>query len=119
MLVPSLMRLVAPDARASATNGSTKCAYVSGITPSAELGKRLAVFTGMNGCSAHQNDSKPSDSAVRAMNAGLTRYAGNGIETPMFIASVRQMDGGGEPALVADDPRRVSLAREILRERHV
>src|SRR5436190_16758212 len=73
----------------------------------------------MNGCSAHQNDSKPSDSAVRAMNAGLTRYAGNGIETPMFIASVRQMDGGGEPALVADDPRRVSLAREILRERHV
>src|SRR5204863_6901965 len=37
----------------------------------------------------------------------------------MFSSSVRQMDGGGGPALVADDPRRVSLAREILRERHV
>src|SRR5438132_5000010 len=119
MLVPSLMRLVAPDARASATNGSTKCAYVSGITPSAELGKRLAVFTGMNGCSAHQNDSKPRCSAVRAMNAGSTRYAGSGIETPMFMASVRKMNRGGETTLVADDARRVALAREVFRERHV
>jgi hypothetical protein len=70
--VPSFIRLVTPEARASATNGSTKCEYVSGMTPSSEPGKRLVVCTGMNGCSAHQNDSKPSCSAVRAMNATST-----------------------------------------------
>ena len=37
-----------------------------------EPGKRLVVCTGMIGCSAHQNDSKPSASAVRAMKATST-----------------------------------------------
>jgi hypothetical protein len=42
------------------------------MTPSAEPGKRLAEFTGMNGCSAHQNDSKPSSSAFFAMKPTST-----------------------------------------------
>src|SRR5713226_4548997 len=37
------------------------------MTPSSDPGKRLCDCTGMNGCSAHQNDSKPSSSAFRAM----------------------------------------------------
>ena len=73
MPVASLMRLVVPEARASATKGSTKCEYSSGMTPSGEPGKRLAVCTGMNGCSAHQKDSKPSSSALRAMAPTSTR----------------------------------------------
>ena len=72
MPVASLIRLVVPEARARATNGSMKCEYASGMTPSAVPGKRLVVWTGMNGCSAHQNDSKPSASAVRAMGATST-----------------------------------------------
>src|SRR5688500_17723547 len=87
MPVASLMRRVMPDARASATNGSTKCAYVSGMTPSSEPGKRLAVFTGMTGCSAHQNDSNPRSSAALAIAPGSTQYAGSGTDTPTFIAS--------------------------------
>ena len=41
------------------------------MTPSAEPGKRLAECTGMNGCSAHQNDSKPSASTFLAMGAKM------------------------------------------------
>src|SRR5258707_4941120 len=85
--VASLIRLVVPDARARATKGSMKCEYASGITPSAVQGKRLVVGTGMNGCSAHQNDSKPSASAVRAMAPTSTRYAGSGTEMPTFMGA--------------------------------
>src|SRR4029453_19139071 len=88
MPVPSFMRLVTPEARASATNGSMKCEYVSGMTPSAEPGKRLVVCTGMKGCSAHQNDSKPSSSAFWAMKATSTLYAGSGTDTPMFMRAL-------------------------------
>src|SRR6266542_354889 len=55
------------------------------MTPSADPGKRLAECTGMNGCSAHQNDSKPSSSAFVAMKPTSTRYAGSGTEMPTFI----------------------------------
>ena len=72
MPVPSLIRVVIPEARASATKGSTKCEYASGTMPSGEPGKRLVVCTGMMGCSAHQRDSKPSSSATRAMKPGST-----------------------------------------------
>src|SRR4029450_10065848 len=54
------------------------------MTPPGEPGKRLVVFTGMNGCSAHQNDSKPSSSAFWAMKATSTLYAGSGTDTPTF-----------------------------------
>src|SRR5207302_7174585 len=57
------------------------------MTPSGEPGKRLAEFTGMNGCSAHQNDSKPSSSAFRAMKPTSTWYAGSGTEMPMFMTA--------------------------------
>src|SRR6266545_2019102 len=53
--------------------------------PSGEPGNRLVVFTGMIGCSAHQRDSKPSSSAVRAMKPTSTRYAGSGTDTPTFM----------------------------------
>src|SRR6266478_2507268 len=58
------------------------------MTPSAEPGKRLAELTGMNGCSAHQNDSKPSSSAFLAMKPTSTWYAGSGTEMPMFMIAV-------------------------------
>src|SRR5438445_13801563 len=57
------------------------------MTPSGEPGKRLAEFTGMKGCSAHQNDSKPSSSAFRAMKPTSTGYAGSGTEMPMFMTA--------------------------------
>src|SRR5206468_1318469 len=64
------------------------------MMPSAEPGKRLAECTGMNGCSAHQNDSKPSASTFRAMKPTSTKYAGSGTEIPTFIgASLSQPTG--------------------------
>ena len=48
--------------------------------------ERLVVFTGMNGCSAQKNDSKPSSSAFLAMAPGSTQYAGSGTETPTFMS---------------------------------
>src|SRR5438309_11017844 len=71
------------------------------MTPSGEPGKRLAEFTGMKGCSAHQNDSKPSSSAFRALKPTATWDAGSGTETPMFMiaglprASTQRLAGGG------------------------
>src|SRR5262245_35803697 len=128
MPVPSLMRLVTPDARPSATNGSMKCAYDSGITPSAEPGKRLALCTGMNGCSAHQNDSKPSSSTFRAMNPTSTRYAGRGMEIPTFMVSapwspLAREPGGGQRVrlpldLVVDLRGRVERALQHAPARH-
>src|SRR5207302_9241955 len=74
------------------------------MTPSGEPGKRLAEFTGMNGCSAHQNDSKPSSSAFRAMKPTSTWYAGSGTELPMFMTaglrreSTQRLAKGGRDA---------------------
>src|SRR6185295_9241811 len=55
------------------------------MMPSADPGNRLLLCTGMMGCSAHHNDSKPRASAVRAMKPGSTLYAGSGMDTPIFI----------------------------------
>src|SRR5678816_1074766 len=55
------------------------------MTPSADPGNLLLLCTGMMGCSAHHNDSKPRASAVRAMKPGSTLYAGSGMDTPIFI----------------------------------
>src|SRR5215470_12163246 len=55
------------------------------MTPSADPGNRLFECTGMKGCSAHQKDSKPNSSTLRAMKPTSTRYAGKGTEIPTFM----------------------------------
>src|SRR6266516_1016366 len=53
----------------------------------------------MKGCSAHQNDSKPSSSAFFAIRPGSTRYAGSGIDTPTFISPSPHVAGHLDHAL--------------------
>src|SRR6267378_1415408 len=85
------------------------------MTPSAEPGKRLVELTGMNGCSAHQNDSKPSSSAFLAMKPTSTWYAGSGTEMPIFMSvgllpgsaqclAKRRRDVGGGAVAGGDEP---------------
>ena len=72
MPVASFSVVVTPDARASATNGSTMSAYTLGMTPSGEPGQGESVFTGIMGCSGTQSESNPSSSIFRATVATST-----------------------------------------------
>ena len=93
MLVPSLMALVAADARARAISGSPMSDMDGGMEPSGVPPYLELVWTGTMGCSGSQNDSNPSSSARFASSAGSTESLEALAVTPisMINASVNMI----------------------------